>query len=169
MTLNILDASKCFAALGLLMLLFITGSATAQIPLTQISNDTFTNTTSQHETEVEPASYSFGNTIVSVFQVGRFTDGGSSDIGFSTSTNGGTTWTHGNLPGITKIEGTGTYDRASDTSVIYNQKYKLWLAETLALSQTNGVHGAAGFVGSFTGGGTGGKTGKRGGGGNSGG
>ncbi|PYX44039.1 MAG: exo-alpha-sialidase [Acidobacteria bacterium] len=132
------------------MLLFISGSATAQIPLTQISNDTFTNTTSQHETEVEPASYSFGNTIVSVFQVGRFTDGGSSDIGFSTSTNGGTTWTHGNLPGITKIEGTGTYDRASDTSVIYNQKYKLWLAETLALSQTNGVHGAAVLVSSST-------------------
>src|SRR5437764_3975466 len=128
MTLNIRDASKCFAALGLLMLLFISGSATAQIPLTQISNDTFTNTTSQHETEVEPASYAFGSTIVSVFQVGRFTDGGSSDIGFSTSTNGGATWTHGNLPGITKLEGTGTYDRASDTSVTYNVKFKLWLA-----------------------------------------
>src|SRR5947208_9936934 len=110
MTLNIRDASKCFAALGLLMLLFISGSATAQVPLTQISTDTFTNTTSQHETEVEPASYSLGSTIVSVFQVGRFTDGGASDIGFSTSTDSGMTWTSGNMPGITKVEGTGKYD-----------------------------------------------------------
>lgn len=147
---NLHAVSKCVAILALLALLLIAGAATAQIPLTQISNDTFTNTTSQHETEVEPASYSFGTTIVSVFQMGRFTDGGASDIGFSTSTNGGTTWTHGNLPGITKVEGTGTYDRASDTSVIYNQKYKLWLAETLGLSITGGVHGAAVLVSSST-------------------
>ena len=103
-------------------LLLIAGSAMAQIPLTQISNDTFNNSTSQHETEVEPASYAFGTTVVSVFQIGRFTDGGASDIGFSTSTNGGTTWTHGTCPGITKLEGTGTYDRASDPAVIYNSK-----------------------------------------------
>lgn len=150
MPLDIRVVSKFLATLALLALLLIAGSASAQIPLTQISNDTFTNATSQHETEVEPASYAFGPTIVSVFQAGRFTDGGASDIGFSTSTNGGMTWTHGNLPGITKLEGTGTYDRASDTSVIYNQKFKLWLAETLALSETGGAHGAAVLVSSST-------------------
>lgn len=149
-TLEIRAVSKCFSTFALLALLLIAGSATAQIPLTQISSDTFTNTSSQHATEVEPASYAFGNTIVSTFQIGRFTDGGASDIGFSTSTNAGTTWTNGNLPGITKVEGTGTYDRASDTSVIYNQKYKLWLAETLGLSVTGGVHGAAVLVSSST-------------------
>lgn len=121
-------------------------SATAQ--LTQISNDTFTNTTSQHETEVEPSSYAVGATIVSTFQVGRFTDGGASDIGFATSTNRGTTWTHGYLPGITTIEGTGTYDRASDTAVTYNMKYKTWLVETLALSNSGGAHGQAVLVSS---------------------
>jgi len=133
-----------------LALLFCIGVVNAQVPLTQISTDTFTNTTSQHATEVEPASWSQGSTIVSVFQIGRFTDGGSSDIGFSTSTNGGGTWTHGNLPGITKLEGTGTYDRASDPSVTYNVKFKLWLAETLALSETGGAHGAAVLVSSST-------------------
>lgn len=137
-------------ALGLMSLLLIALSATAQVPLTQISSDDFTNTTSQHETEVEPASFARGNTIVSVFQMGRFTDGGSSDIGFSTSTDGGTTWTHGRLPGITKIEGTGSYDRASDTSVIYNEKFKLWLVETLALLNAGGAHGAAVLVSSST-------------------
>jgi BNR repeat-like domain len=150
MTLSVRNASRFLVLLALPVLVLIAGSAPAQIPLTQISNDTFTNTSSQHETEVEPASYAFGNTIVSVFQVGRFTDGGSSDIGWATSTNGGTTWTHGNLPGVTKVEGSGTYDRASDTSVVYNQKYKLWLIESLALSTTGGVHGAAVLVSSST-------------------
>jgi hypothetical protein len=141
---------KFAVALASLALVFAASLASAQVPLTQISTDTFTNTTSQHETEVEPTSYAVGNTIVSLFQIGRFTDGGSSDIGFSTSTSGGTTWTHGNLPGITKLEGTGTYDRASDPSITYNQKFKVWLAETLALSESGGVHGAAVLVSSST-------------------
>ena len=140
--------SKCLLTLALLAL--FAAVATAQVPLTQISTDTFTNTTSQHATEVEPASYTQGNTTVSTFQVGRFTDGGSSDIGFSTSTNGGTTWTHGLMPGITKLEGTGKYDRASDTSVTYNAKSKLWLVESLALSESGGPHGAAVLVSSST-------------------
>lgn len=150
---NVLTLNTCakyLAALSLTALLLAATSATAQVSLTQISNDTFTNTTSQHETEVEPASFSVGKTIVTTFQMGRFTDGGASDIGFSTSTDGGTTWTHGNLPGITKVEGTGTYDRASDTSVTYNAKFKLWLVETLALSNSGGAHGAAVLVSSST-------------------
>ena len=118
-------------------------AAYAQVPLTQISADPYTNASSQHATEVEGDSYSFGSTIVSVFQTGRFTDGGSSDIGFSTSTNGGTTWTHGFLPGLTKYQNGGKFDRASDPSVVYNAKYKVWLAETLPLLEAGGAHGAA--------------------------
>jgi len=147
MTVATTFVSKSCAALTL-ALLFTASAATAQISLTQISNDTFTNTTSQHETEVEPASYALGSTIVTTFQIGRFTDGGASDIGFATSTDHGTTWTHGNLPGITTIEGTGPYDRASDTSVTYNAKFKLWLVETLALSDSGGAHGQAVLVSS---------------------
>lgn len=135
---------------ALLAVLFLASLAAAQVPVTQISSDTFSNTTSQHQTEVEPSSYAVANKVVSVFQIGRFTDGGSSDIGFSTSSDGGMTWTNGNLPGITKLEGTGTYDRASDPSVTYNAKFKLWLAETLALSETGGPHGAAVLVSSST-------------------
>jgi hypothetical protein len=135
---------------GLLAMLLLASQAFSQAPLTQISTDTFTNTTSQHETEVEPSSYAVGGTIVSAFQIGRFTDGGASDIGFSTSTNGGMTWTDGNLPGITTIEGTGKFDRASDTAVTYNAKFKLWLIESLALSVAGGVHGQAVLVSSST-------------------
>src|SRR5712692_5972517 len=43
----------------------------------QLSSDPYTNSTSQHRTEVEPASYSYGSTIVTAFQAGRFVDVGS--------------------------------------------------------------------------------------------
>ena len=57
--------------------------------LTRIFTDPFTNSTSQHATAVEPDTFAFGSTIVAVTQSGRFFDGGSSDIGFATSSNGG--------------------------------------------------------------------------------
>src|ERR1041385_2737874 len=77
------------------------GSASANVAVTQVSRDPFTDAQAQHRTEVEPDTFSFGNTIVSAFQVGRVSGGGASNIGFSTSTNGGATWTRGFLPGIT--------------------------------------------------------------------
>src|SRR2546429_4584548 len=61
--------------------------------LLQISSDPYTNTTSQHATEVEPDTFASGKTIVSTFQVGRFNNGGASNIGFATSTNGGKSFT----------------------------------------------------------------------------
>src|SRR5689334_5542522 len=67
--------------------------ASANAQLTRIAVDPFTNATSQHKTIVEPDTYSFGSTIVAAAQFGRFFDGGSSDIGFATSTNNGSTWT----------------------------------------------------------------------------
>src|SRR5579864_3676259 len=70
------------------------------VPLTQLSKDTFTNPGSQHATEVEASAFAAGSTIVSAFQVGRIFGGGASDIGFATSDNG-TTWATGFLPGIT--------------------------------------------------------------------
>ena len=43
------------------------GPALANVPLTRVSRDTFTNPTSQHQTEVEPDTFSFGSTIISTF------------------------------------------------------------------------------------------------------
>src|SRR5437867_484817 len=96
------------------------GPVLANVGLTIVSTDPFTNSTSQHKTEVEPDTFAFGNTIVSAFQVGRFFDGGASDIGFATSTDGGASWTTGFLPGITKFQGGGPYDRASDPAVAFD-------------------------------------------------
>src|SRR6266568_6224531 len=73
----------------------LTPLASANVTLLQISSDPYTNSTSQHKTEVEPDTFAFGSTIVSTFQVGRFFNGGASDIGFATSTNGGKSFTNG--------------------------------------------------------------------------
>lgn len=108
-----------------------------------MGSDPFTNTTSQHKTQVESDTFAFGNTIVGVFQSGRFFDGGSSDICFATSANSGTNWTHGCLPGLTKFLGNGPYDRASDPSVAFDAKHNVWLIGGMAITSTNGVLGAA--------------------------
>src|SRR5438874_2451495 len=51
-------------------------AAAAIQPITQISHDPFHNAISQHQTEVEPDTFAFGNTIVSGFQQGRVWNGG---------------------------------------------------------------------------------------------
>src|SRR5581483_4879023 len=79
----------------------IAGGAIAAVSLIKVSTDTFTNSASEHKTEVEPDTYAWGSTIVSAYQVARVFGGGGADIGFSTSTDGGSTWTHGYLPGLT--------------------------------------------------------------------
>jgi hypothetical protein len=96
-----------------------TAVAQGQVSLTQLSEDTFTDNPSQHATEVEPGTFSYGSTIVSAFQVARISSGGGADIGFATSTDGGVTWTNGYLPGITIYEG-GTNSAASDAAVAYD-------------------------------------------------
>jgi len=117
-------------------------SALANVSLTLLSSDPFTNATSQHRTEVEPDSFRFGNTIVTAAQTGRFFDGGSSDISFATSTNGGATWTSGQLPGITTFAG-GTFNRVSDPAVAFDAMHNVWMISSLAIRDTNGVVGAA--------------------------
>src|SRR5258708_12565978 len=89
--------------IALLFALSSTILAFAQVTLLQLSSDPFTNSTSQHRTEVEPDTFAFGSTIVSTFQVGRFFSGGASDIGFATSTNGGHSFTSVSLPGATSF------------------------------------------------------------------
>src|SRR3954462_11143150 len=107
--------------------------AVANVAVTQVSTDPFTDAQAQHRTEVEPDTFSFGNTIVSAFQVGRVFGGGASNIGFSTSTNGGATWTQGFLPGITTNAG-GPCGQASDAAVAFDAQDNVWLISTLGVN-----------------------------------
>jgi hypothetical protein len=114
---------------------FATASvATANVPLTKISSDPFTNATSQHATEVEPDTFAAGTTIVSTFQVGRFFNGGASDIGFATSVNGGASWTSGVLPGLTFNAGAVVpFERVSDASVAFDARDNVWMISSIPI------------------------------------
>ncbi len=112
--------------------------AGAQVSLTQLSTDTFTDTPSQHDTEVEPGTFSYGSTTVTAFQVARIYGGGGADIGWATSTNGGVSWTNGYLPGITIYEG-GTNGAASDAAVAYDALHGVWLISTLPIANNTSV------------------------------
>jgi BNR repeat-like domain len=130
------SSAKMILALALVLALAIT--AVAALKLVRLSTDPFTNKTSSHKTEVEPDTYAFGSTIVSAFQTGRIDSppgaGGSSDIGFATSTNGGATWVHGFLPGLTVNYKGGTFAAASDPSVAYDPKHGVWMVNDLAIT-----------------------------------
>src|SRR6201981_147217 len=112
-----------FACLAVLGFCLAPAVAThAQVTLTQISSDPFTVGPGQHATEVEPHVLANGTTLVAAFQTGRISPGGATAIGWATSTDGGSTWSHGFLPGLTTGEGSGPYDAASDPAVAYDAK-----------------------------------------------
>jgi hypothetical protein len=102
-----------------------------------LSADTFTNASSQHATEVEPDSFSWGQTIIASFQVGRIFGGGGADIGYAISNDGGVTWQSGLLPGLTTFECSETSSAVSDTAVIYDAAHGVWLISSLPISSTN--------------------------------
>jgi hypothetical protein len=105
--------------------------------LIQVSADPFTVAPGQHATEVEPHLLANSTTMVAAFQVGRIAPGGATDIGWATSTDGGVTWKNGSLPGLTKGEGTGPYDAASDPAVAFDAKHNVWMIASLPLSSTS--------------------------------
>ncbi len=122
-------------AAAAVLAVFAAAGALANVSLVKVSSDPFKNTSSFHKTQVEPDTFAWGTTIVSVFQTGRFEDGGSSDIGFATSTDSGATWTHGFLPYTTVYSNPpGTFARATDPSVAYDPKHDAWLIESLGMN-----------------------------------
>jgi len=134
--------STAFAlATGAVMALAATASA-GSMPLKQISSDPYTNTTAAdgvaifHQTEEEPDTFAAGSTMVSAFQVARFHNGGADDIGFATTQNGGNSWKHGFLPGMTtsSTPPNNAFERVSDASVAFDAKHNVWLISSIPLT-----------------------------------
>ncbi|RVX40625.1 BNR repeat protein [Nonomuraea polychroma] len=117
-------------------------AADVDVPLTEIGTDPYANATSQHGTQAGPDTYQWGTTIVTAQQAGRFFDGGASGIAFATSGDNGATWAKGVLPGLTEFGG-GPYQRVSDPSVAYDARHDIWLVASLAITDTDGIRGAA--------------------------
>lgn len=109
----------------------------------RISSDPFTNSSSEHATEVEPSANANGMTVVAAFQAGRFFGFGASDLGVATSLDGGATWTSTTLPGTTLYSlPSGSYDSVSDPSVAYDARHATWLIGALPVNFSNaGVPG----------------------------
>jgi hypothetical protein len=75
----------------------------------------------QPDTEIEPSvavDPADPMHAVIVFQEDRVDIGGDAGNGFATTFDGGRTWRHGYLPGLTRLTG-GTFDRASDAVVTF--------------------------------------------------
>lgn len=73
--------------------------------------------------------------IVGVFQEGRFTDGGAVDCGYAVSHNGGLTWTHALISGLTRPVG-GPYYRATDPVAGIDLNGRIYLNTDNATSST---------------------------------
>ena len=118
-----------------------TGTARANVPLTRVSADPFTNPTSQHATEVEPDTFAHAATVVAAFQVGRFFNGGGTNIGFVRSGDGGASWDPpGFLPGMTFSAGAASpFERVSDASVAYDAAHATWLISSIPLLPNTSV------------------------------
>jgi len=100
----------------------------------RLSRDPYRSTDAQHETEVEPDSFTFGRTTVATFQVGRRVEGAATNVGYAVTTDDGATWRSGLLPGLT-VESVpaGSNQRVSDPVVAYDAAHGTWLISTLAL------------------------------------
>ena len=131
-----IGSGSAFQSIALVFAVCLAMVAPTQAQLVQISKDSFTNSYSQHKTEVEPDTYSWGTTMVAAFQVARVDDGGGADVGFATSTNSGKTWTYGSLPGLTVNYKNGSYSAASDASVVYDAKHGVWMISTLPIGNS---------------------------------
>jgi hypothetical protein len=138
-----LAKAAALLAAGTVMVLVPLGAAQSTdrgtLPLlTEVSRDGCASPLSYHASQVEPMIASHGQMLVATFQVGRVYDGGSCDIGWSTSMDGGRTWQTGLLP-LTIFGGQATTDagpleRASDPAVAYDAQDGVWLIDTLGLS-----------------------------------
>ena len=106
-----------------------------ELVVRELSRDPYSGEPSQHATEVEPDSFSFGRTVVATFQVGRFRGGGATNTGWATSRDAGRTWISGLMPSLTLASRPpGTSERTSDPAVGYDAAHGIWLVVSLALT-----------------------------------
>jgi hypothetical protein len=117
----------------------IAGTARSRAPaLVRVSSDPITKTGEEHATEAEPDTIAVGNKVLSSFMVGNVafcTD----DIGWAFSRNGGKTWAHGLLPGLTRYSSPpGHEPSVADTTAAWDARYKEWVVSALNCAYPGG-------------------------------
>ena len=110
-------------------------STDCEVVSRRISRDPYVGGGSIHASEAEPDSFSWDSTVVATFQVARFPSGGAQNIGFAVSRDAGRTWKSGLLPSLTVASRPqGSFARASDPSVAYDDRHGSWLISSLGFS-----------------------------------
>src|SRR4051794_6290975 len=92
----------------------------ADIPLGKVSYP-IDGSHPQPDTQIEPSiavNPANPKNAVTVFQEDRVDNGGDAGNGYATTLDGGKTWVHGYLPGLTTVT-KGSFDRASDAVVTF--------------------------------------------------
>jgi hypothetical protein len=100
-------------------------AADCEVVTRQLSRDTTTDPTTQHETQVEPDTFASGRTVVAAFQNGRGAVGGATAIAWASSLDAGATWRSGTVPAVR--------ERVSDPVVAFDAAHSTWLIGILAL------------------------------------
>lgn len=104
----------------------------------QVSADPYVNRQALHATEVEADTAAAGHSALSVFQVGRWANGCSDNIGWAFSRDAGRNWQHGFLPGLTTSSvPAGPFDRASDPTVAFDAAFGEWMVSALDCTGTS--------------------------------
>ncbi|HWG56348.1 MAG TPA: hypothetical protein VNT58_07490 [Gaiellaceae bacterium] len=112
-------------------------AADCEVVSRRLSRDVYSAPDAQHESQVEPDSFTWGRTTVAVFQTGRRQNGAANNLAWATSTDDGRTWRGGELPGLTRnAPRPGPSDAASDPVVAYSAVHGTWLFSALAVGTT---------------------------------
>jgi hypothetical protein len=123
---------------SIILVFFFSVAWAVDTELVRISQDPYTDPLAQHATEVEPLLVANGDTIVASLQAGRFQFTGSDNIGWAASKNGGKTWKHGFLHGMTLITG-GPWAGISLPTIAFDHKHQTYLIASMPFDdQGNG-------------------------------
>ena len=103
-------------------------AADCEVVTRRIALDSTTVAGPQHRAIVEPSAAGDGRTVVTVFQTGRYDDGGSAAIGWATTVDGGVSWRRG-------ILADAGADRISDPVVARDAVHGMWVAAALSVGR----------------------------------
>jgi len=105
----------------------------------------------ESDTAVEPSlAVNPSNTLnaVAAYHQGRDPNGGSADIGYATTFDGGKTWTSANVPHLTTVVGGATFNHASDPVVAFGANNTVYINSLVITEdlQGNGTVSQAGLA-----------------------
>ena len=84
---------------------------------------------------------------VAAYHSGRDPNGASADIGYATTVDGGQTWVHGNLPGVTThVDPSAPFDHASDPVVAFGPNHVVYVSSLVTVEDGQGNVSAGGLA-----------------------